>query len=76
MELYLFSTTCLNGLHRDNLTCTRTRDYNFNTENRIIHKKILRTRDKEDKTYSTAMARLEISKIDNGEEIQGYRNAS
>jgi predicted lipase len=48
----------------------------LNTENRIIHTKMLRMRDKEGKTYSTEMARLETSKIDNGEELQGYRNAS
>jgi len=45
----------------------------INTENRI-HTKIMR--DKEGKTYSTEMARLETSKIDNGEEHRGYRKGS
>ena len=48
----------------------------LNTENRVIHTKILRTCDKEGRIYSIEMARLQTSKIDNGEELQGYRNAS
>jgi hypothetical protein len=28
VELYLFSTTRLKGVHKGNFTCTRTRDYN------------------------------------------------